>query len=145
MTATPRAVPSYDDEYIDTPFRIIPDSVVAYQNVLYTFGDWFENAGFDVDFRVTPLRLTLAAFMLGWLQLAFMIWFGDYELPLKTVKCLFRGFHSVSILYLPLILLPLFTNQLKTGLKGTLVNSPRLDHVLYIRSTDGEPHQPCGR
>jgi hypothetical protein len=83
---------------------------MSYQDDIYAFGDWFETAGFNVNFRITPLRLAITAFVFGWMQLVFMVFFRDYTLALKFVKYLFRGFCSVSIsLSLP-IPLQEFTN-----------------------------------
>lgn len=105
-TAAPRAIP-YDHDYAKISHRSL---TMSYQDGIYAFGDWFENASFNVNFRITPLRLAIAAFVFGWMQLVFMIVFRDYTLALKFVTCLFRGFCSVSIsLSLPIPLRE-FTN-----------------------------------
>jgi hypothetical protein len=107
--ATPRAIP-YDHDYNKISHRSLITSYMSYQDDICAFGDWFENAGFNVKFRITPLRLAIAAFAFGWMQLTSMILFGDYTLALKFVKCLFRGFCSVSISHPLLFPLRVFTN-----------------------------------
>jgi hypothetical protein len=141
MIASPRAVPSYDDEY-DTSSYVFSNSTLSYQNAMFAFGDWFENASFNVNFLVTPLRLTMATFVLGWLQLASMIFFRDYELAFKSVRCLYCGFYSVSISFCLLFPVGISTHRLNLGLEGTLDVPLRLYHVFHVRPADGEPHHP---
>jgi hypothetical protein len=108
-TATPRARPSYYeyDEYSDSDILNTP---LSFHDAILAFSDWFENDGFNVDFRVTPLRLTIAAFVFGCLQLAFMIFFRDYHLLRKVAMSFFRGVCAVSISYSLLFFLRTFTN-----------------------------------
>jgi hypothetical protein len=108
-TASPRARPSYYEFDDDASFDIFNPSL-SFHDAIIAFSDWFENDGFNVDFRVTPLRLTMAAFLFGCLQLAFMILFRDYHLLQKVVMGLFRGVCAVSISHSLLFTLGTFTN-----------------------------------
>jgi hypothetical protein len=108
-TATPRARPSYY-EYDEYPDSDNLNTLLSFHDAILAFSDWFENDGFNVDFRVTPLRLTIAAFVFGCLQLAFMIFFRDYHLLRKVAIGFFRGVCAVSILHSLLFFLTTFTD-----------------------------------
>jgi hypothetical protein len=92
-TATPGVTRNSTDD--NTPDKHLLNTALPYHGAIVASGYWFEEAGFDVEFRVTPLRLLIATFIYGCMQLAFMIQFGDYNLFNKAVMSLFRGLYSV--------------------------------------------------
>jgi hypothetical protein len=103
-TAMPGAIAQYDDDY--TPESPLLNTPLSYHDAIVASGYWFTDAGFHIDFRVTPLRLIMATFLYGCMQLAFMIRYRDYNLFNKAVMSLFRGLYTVST-HMPLTLITL--------------------------------------
>jgi hypothetical protein len=94
-TAMPGVIAQYDDDY--TPESTLLNTPLPYHDAIVASGYWFTDAGFDIDFRITPLRLIMAALLYGCMQLAFMIHYRDYNLFNKAVMSLFRGLYTVSV------------------------------------------------
>jgi hypothetical protein len=127
-------VTSYSDHDNTTGPHLFNISL-SYHDAFVAFGDWFENAGFEV--RVTPLRLLVAAFIYGCIQMVFMIVFRDYKLFNKAVMCLVRGLYSVSVPTSLIFFLRPLTDHLVLGLRGALDVAFGQLHVPHVRPASG--------
>jgi hypothetical protein len=116
----------------DAPCSGISNTPLSYHDAIVAFADWFENNGFDVDFRVTPLRLPMAAVVFGLLQLVFMVFFRDNCLLQKVSRGFCRGVYSVSIPHSLLFSLRTFTNYRGAGFEGILDIALGRQHVLHV-------------
>jgi hypothetical protein len=105
-TAVPDLYPSAAPGARPTAFKYddIPDwkmlnTPLPYHNEMIAFGHWFEEASFEVNIpKITPLRLTVAAFMFSCVHMLFLLYHGEMSILQRALESLFQGFWAVSSL-----------------------------------------------
>jgi hypothetical protein len=84
-------------KYDNIPDWKILNTPLPYHNEIIASGYWFEEDSFEVNIpKITPLRLTVAAFMLSCVHMLFLLYHGEMSILQRALVSLFRGLWTVS-------------------------------------------------